>query len=179
MCSSDLYNEVLARRPDLLPALFEPFPTDRRGEVPEGMKPWFDIPIYHWYVDKLSCIYVRQYIESAQKLFPEARRLTRGQIAAMDLLDDLCNDPAIHLSMDFRPGDIQLLHNHQILHSRADFENWPEPERHRHLLRLWLAPLEARPLPQVYSPRYGGVTPGERGGIMLEGTMIKVPLQAE
>jgi hypothetical protein len=177
--SMTLYNEVLARRPDLLPALFEPFPTDRRGEVPEGMKPWFDIPIYHWYAEKLSCIYVRQYIESAQKLFPEVKRLTRGQIAAMDLLDDLCNDPAIHLSMDFRPGDIQLLHNHQILHSRADFENWPEPERHRHLLRLWLAPLEARPLPQVYSPRYGGVTPGERGGIMLEGTNIKVPFEAE
>ncbi len=177
--SMTLYNEMLARRQDLLPALFEPFPTDRRGEVPEGMKPWFDIPIYHWHAGKLSCIYVRQYIESAQKLFPEARRLTRGQIAAMDLLDDLCNDPAIHLSMDFRPGDIQLLHNHQILHSRADFENWPEPERHRHLLRLWLAPLEARPLPQVYSSRYGGVAPGERGGIMLEGTKIKVPLEAE
>ncbi len=121
----------------------------------------------------------RQYIESAQKLFPEATRLTRAQIAAMDLLDDLCNDAAIHLSMDFRPGDIQLLHNHQILHSRADFENWPEPERHRHLLRLWLAPIEARPLPQVYAPRYGGIVPGERGGIMLEGTKTKVPLQAE
>ena len=40
-----------ARRPDLLPALFEPFPTDRRGEVPEGMQPWFDIPIYHWHAD--------------------------------------------------------------------------------------------------------------------------------
>ncbi len=177
--SITLYNEMLARRKDLLPALFEPFPTDRRGEVPGGMKPWFDIPIYHWYAEKLSCIYVRQYIESAQKLFPEATRLTRAQIAAMDLLDDLCNDAAIHLSMDFRPGDIQLLHNHQILHSRADFENWPEAERHRHLLRLWLAPIEARPLPQVYAPRYGGIVPGERGGIMLEGTKTMVPLQAE
>ena len=177
--SITLYNEMLARRKDLLPALFEPFPTDRRGEVPGGMKPWFDIPIYHWYAEKLSCMYVRQYIESAQRLFPEATRLTRAQIAAMDLLDDLCNDAAIHLSMDFRPGDIQLLHNHQILHSRADFENWPEPERHRHLLRLWLAPIEARPLPQVYAPRYGGIVPGERGGIMLEGTKTMVPLQAE
>src|SRR2546427_302752 len=45
--SITLFNEMLARRNDLLPALFEPFPTDRRGEVPEGMKPWFDIPIYH------------------------------------------------------------------------------------------------------------------------------------
>ena len=176
--SMTVYNEVLARRPELMPALFEPFPTDRRGEVPEGMKPWFDIPIFHWHADKLSCIYVRQYVESAQKHFPEARRLSRAQFEAMDLIDELCNDATIHLSMDFRPGDIQLLHNHQILHSRGDFENWPEPERHRHLLRLWMAPREARPLPEVFAPRYGSVTPGERGGIVV-GTTFKVPLEAE
>lgn len=177
--SMTIYNEILRRRPDLLPSLFAPFPTDRRGEVPRGMKPWFDIPIYHWHAGRLSCIYVRQYIESAQKSFPDARRLTRQQIEAMDLMDTLCNDPEIHLAMEFRPGDVQLLHNHQILHSRGDFENWPEPERHRHLLRLWLAPAEARPLPDVFAPRYGSVVPGERGGIFLEGSTLKVPLEAE
>ena len=177
--SMTIYNEVLKRRPDLLPALFEPFPTDRRGEVPRGMKPWFDMPIFHRHAGRLSCIYVRQYIESAQKSFPEARRLTRAQVEAMDLLDTLCNDPEIHLAMEFRPGDVQLLHNHQILHSRGDFENWPEPERHRHLLRLWIAPPEARPLPEVFAPRYGSVVPGDRGGIFLEGTQLKVPLEAE
>jgi len=177
--SMTVFNEMLTRRPDLVPALFEPFPTDRRGEVPEGMQPWFDIPIYHRHAGKLSCIYVRQYIESAQKLFPQARRLTAAQREAMDLIDELCNDPAIHLAMDFRPGDIQLLHNHQILHSRGDFENWPEPERHRHLLRLWVAPPEARPLPDVFAPRYGSITPGDRGGIVVKGTTFRVPLEAE
>jgi len=177
--SMTVYNEVLKRNRDLLAPLFEPFPTDRRGEVPEGMKPWFDIPIFHRHAGKLSCIYVRQYIESAQKHFPEARRLTPAQRAAMDLVDEICNEPGVPLSMDFRPGDIQLLHNHQILHSRGDFENWPDPERHRHLLRLWLAPPQARPLPEVFAPRYGGVRPGERGGIVVKGTRLTVPLEAE
>jgi hypothetical protein len=177
--SMTVYNEALARRPDLVPALFEPFATDRRGEVPEGMQPWFDIPIFNWHAGKLSCIYVRQYIESAQRHFPAARRLTGAQYAAMDLVDELCNDPSIHLSMDFRPGDIQLLHNHQILHSRGDFANWPEPERHRHLLRMWVAPPEARSLPEVFAPRYGSVVPGDRGGIVVKGTTLKVPLEAE
>ena len=177
--SMTVFNEVLRRRPDLVPALFEPFPTDRRGEVPEGMTPWFDIPIYHRHAGRLSCIYVRQYIESAQQLFPEARRLTAAQVEAMDLIDELCNDPAIHLAMDFRPGDVQLLHNHQILHARGDFENWPDPERHRHLLRLWVAPPEARPLPEVFAPRYGSVEPGARGGIIVKGTTPRVPLEAE
>jgi len=97
----------------------------------------------------------------------------------MDLMDELLNDPQIHLSMAFRPGDMQFLHNHQILHSRNDFENWPQPERHRHLLRLRLAPAGARPLPAVFAPRYGSVTPGERGGIVVKGTTLKVPLEAE
>ena len=177
--SMTVYNEVRRRRPDLLPALFEPFPTDRRGEVPAGMKPWFDMPVFHWHAGKLTCIYVRQYIESAQKLFPEAKRLTAAQREAMDLVDELVNDPEIHLSMAFLPGDMQFLHNHQILHSRNDFENWPEPERHRHLLRLWLAPPAARPLPEVFAPRYGSVTPGNRGGIVVPGTTFKVVLEAE
>lgn len=177
--SMTLYNEMLARRPDLLPALFEPFATDRRGEVPDGMQPWFDIPVFNWHAGRLSCIYVRQYIEAAQRNFPAARRLTQDQVAAMDVLDQLTNDPQIHLSMAFLPGDIQLLHNHQILHSRNDFENWPEPERHRHLLRLWLAPQTARPLPEVFAPRYGSVAPGERGGIVVRGTTRSVVLEAE
>ncbi|HEX5612884.1 MAG TPA: TauD/TfdA family dioxygenase [Burkholderiales bacterium] len=177
--SMTLYNEIRERRPDLLPALFEPYPTDRRGEVPEGMQPWFDIPVFHWHAGRLSCIYVRQYIEAAQRNFPAARRLTQAQLEAMDLMDELANDPKIHLSMEFRPGDMQFLHNHQILHSRNDFENWPEPERHRHLLRLWLAPNEARPLPEVFAPRYGSVAPGERGGIVVRGTKLSVALEAE
>lgn len=176
--SMTVYNEVRARRPDLLPALFLPFPTDRRGEVPEGMKPWFDMPVYHWFESRLTCIYVRQYIESAQQLFPEAMRLGAAQVAAMDLMDELVNDPAIHLSMAFLPGDMQFLHNHQILHSRNDFENWPEPERHRHLLRLWLAPPGGRPLPEPFAARYGGVTPGDRGGIVVKDTRFTVPLEA-
>ena len=111
--------------------------------------------------------------------FPEAKRLTRAQVEAMDLMDELLNDPQIHLSMAFLPGDMQFLHNHQILHSRNDFENWPEPERARHLLRLWLAPQAGRPLPEIFAPRYGSVTPGERGGIVVRGTTPKVPLEAE
>jgi hypothetical protein len=97
----------------------------------------------------------------------------------MDLMDSLANDPSIHLSMAFEPGDMQFLHNHQILHSRNDFENWPEPERHRHLLRLWLAPPSARPLPDVFAPRYGSVVAGKRGGIMVQGTTRTVVLEAE
>ena len=175
--SMTVYNEILRRRPDLLPAAFLPFPTDRRGEVPAGMKPYFEIPIFNWYAGKLSAIYLRHYIEEAQKRFPDAPRLTPAQYAVMDLIDELVNDPTLHLQMAFEPGDMQFLHNHQIFHSRNDFENWPEPQRARHLLRLWMAPPTGRPLPAVFAPRYGSVTPGDRGGIIVPGTMLSVSLE--
>lgn len=176
--STTVYNEVQRRRPDLLPALFEPFATDRRGEVPAGMLPWFEIPIFNWHANRLSAIYIRHYIEEAQRRFAAAPRLSTQQYEAMDLIDELVNDPKIYLQMMFEAGDMQFLHNHQIFHSRNDFENWPQPERHRHLLRLWMAPARGRPLPPVFAPRYGGITPGDRGGIIVPGTRLTVSLQA-
>ena len=171
------YNEMLARRPDLLPVLFEPFHVDRRGEVPPGMESWFAVPIFNWHAGLLTTIYVRRYIESAQR-FPDVPRLTARQIEALDALDAILEDPHIHLQMAFEPGDIQLVHNHQILHDRTEFEDWPEPSRKRHLLRLWLCPPDGRPLPPAFAVRYGTVTIGDRGGIVVEGTKLHAPLEA-
>jgi hypothetical protein len=40
--------------------------------------------------------------------------------------------------MDFQVGDIQLINNATILHARTAYEDHVEPERKRHLVRLWL-----------------------------------------
>jgi hypothetical protein len=164
--SLTLYNELRERRPDLARRLFAPFATDRRGEVPPGTKPYFTIPIFNWYADALSAIYQRQYIDSAQR-FADAPMLTPKDIEALDLLDALTDDPALHLTMTLERGDLQFVHNHTVLHDRTAFEDYPEPERRRYLLRLWLAPEGARPLPPVFAQRYGSVVPGARGGVTL------------
>jgi len=174
--STTLFNEMLRRRPDLAAQLFHAFPTDRRGEIPPGMLPWFEVPVFSWHEGFLTAIYSGQYIRSAQANFPDCRRLTAAEHAALDMLDALANDPALNLEIEFRPGDMQFLHNHQILHSRTDFENWPEPERHRHLLRLWLAPQGGRPLPPAFAARYGSLTPGDRGGIVVRDTVLTFTL---
>lgn len=176
--SVSVYNQMMRTRPDLVEQLFHAFPTDRRGEVPEGGLPWFDIPVFNWHAGQLTTIYVGQYIRSAQQNFPQARRLTSKELEALDLLDTLTNDPQLNLQMEFRPGDMQFLHNHQILHSRTDFEDWPEPERRRHLMRLWLAPQDGRALPECFAPRYGSVTPGDRGGIITRQTRLSFVLDA-
>jgi Taurine catabolism dioxygenase TauD, TfdA family len=176
--SISLYNEMFRRRPDLAAVLFAPFSFDRRGEVPAGRKGWYETPIFHWHADQLSVIYGnRYYIQSAQR-FADAPRLTAAQIEALDLFDALANDPANYLDIEFKPGDIQLIHNHVILHDRTDYEDWPQPERKRHLLRLWLCPPNGRLLPPAFADRYGGTEIGNRGGIMVPGVKLVTPMEA-
>jgi hypothetical protein len=61
------------------------------------------------------------------------------------------------VDLDFRPGDIQILHNHVVLHSRTAYEDWPEPTRKRHLLRLWLRDDNGRPLPPSVRENFIGI----------------------
>jgi len=171
--STTIFNELRRRRPDLLRVLLDPIETDRRGEVPEGGNPYFSIPVFNWHEGLLSTIYQRQYIESARR-FPGVGPFTPAQIEALDLFDELANDRALNLMMELQPGDIQLVHNHTILHDRTAFEDFAEPERKRHLLRLWVAPPNARPLPDVFAERFGSVTPGDRGGIALKGSRATI-----
>lgn len=176
--SVTIFNEMRRRRPDLLRVLFEPIETDRRGEALEGQKPYFKIPVFSWHEGLLSTIYQRQYIESSRR-FADVPPLTAIQIEALDLFDSVANDPEFHLYMELQPGDIQIVHNHTILHDRTAFDDWPEAERKRHLLRLWLAPANARPLPAVFAERFGSVVPGERGGVVARGMTLTAPLDAE
>lgn len=175
--SVTIYNEMRAQAPDLARLLFEPIETDRRGEVPPGALPYSRIPVFNWHRGLLSAIYQRQYIDSTRR-FPELPPFTADQVAALDMFDALANDPALNLHMEFWPGDIQLVHNHTLLHDRTAFVDWPEPERKRHLFRLWLAPESARPLPPVFAERYGDLTPGARGGVSVPENELKAPLSA-
>ena len=170
-----IYNEMRRRRPDLVRLLFDPIATDRRGEVPEGQKPYFEIPVLNWHAGRLTGMYQRQYIDSAQR-FPDAMRLTPAHIEALDLFDALANDPRLNFSMRLEPGDMQFVYNHALLHDRTGFSDWPEPERRRHLLRLWLSVPGDRELPECFRQRYGSIEIGNRGGIITRGTRLNAPL---
>ena len=80
--------------------------------------------------------------------------------------------------MRLEPGDLQFVHNHVMLHDRTGFEDHEDPGLRRHLLRLWLAAPGARELPPAFAARYGSLTVGDRGGILVPGTRFTVPLPA-
>lgn len=172
--ANTVFNEMRKKRPDLLELLLQPIATDRRGEVPEGMLPYLLIPVFNYFESRVTPFYQRQYIDSAQR-FEEAPRLTGRHVEALDLFDALCNSPEMHLSMMLERGDMQFVYNHALLHDRTAFADWPEPEKRRHLLRLWLSVPGDRALPEVFASRFGSVEIGNRGGIIVPGSRLCVP----
>jgi hypothetical protein len=178
--SAAIYNEMLRRRPDLAAELTRPVYRDRRGEVPEDAKEWYAVPVFNPMPGGgLVTTYIRSAMRKAQR-FAEMPRITPELDAACDLFDQLAESPVIPLDMDFRPGGIQFLNNHWIVHSRTAFEDFPEPEQRRHLFRLWLACEDGPALPEVYLRAWQGATAkGRPAGIRVPGVRLNAPLEAE
>ncbi len=132
-----IHNEILRTRPDLLEALYQPFYIDHRGEGFDDEDPFYMAPVFALHKGHFYARFGQKYVESAQR-FPQVPRLTPAQIEGMDLFSTLALSDEFRLDMTFQRGDIQLLNNHLIVHSRTDYEDWPEPERRRHLLRMIL-----------------------------------------
>ena len=132
-----VYNEILRTRPDLLDVLYEPLCWDRNDEQSPGEDPFFRLPVLSDVDGRPRIFYIGWYIRDAQR-HPEVPRLSAGQLEAMELLEATANDPRFYVEMDFRPGDVQLIANAKILHSREAYEDHDDPDRRRHLLRLWL-----------------------------------------
>ena len=174
----NVYNEMLKRRPDLVAELAAPIYRDRREEVPEGKDPWWQLPIFNFHEDYLTVSAGGTYIRSAQR-FEQLPRHTKELKEALDLFARLNNE--LSYDMEFLRGDVQILHNHVTCHSRTEFEDYPEPERRRDLLRLWLGTPGGRPLPPAYNDRFAHLKPGERpaGGVVVPGTEYSAPLYPE
>ena len=175
--SLTIYNEMYERAPDLLRVLFEPFPMDRRGEVAPGQKEYSMTPVYSECQGYISAYYVPRYIQSASR-FDDAPKLTQQQKDALAMLEEIANDPKIHMEMAFLPGDIQWVYNHTTFHDRTGYEDWSEDERKRHLLRLWVSLPGDRPLHDVYRDRWGEIDPGQRGGTYVAVDKLVTPLEA-
>eukprot|EP00873_Tetraselmis_striata_P037250 jgi/Tetstr1/457514/TSEL_044095.t1 len=176
-CSSvSIYNEMLRRRPDLVHELMSDWYVDRKGEIPPGKGPYYRMPVFHMHEGVLSVIYARGFIQAAQR-HSDVPRLTPQQVEALDMVDELAASDLLRLDHQLQPGDIQILHNHQLLHARSAFKDWPDGGPKRHLLRLWLSPKNGRPLPPVFEERYSSVEPGNRGGIRCPGVQPFITLK--
>ncbi|WP_159982540.1 MULTISPECIES: TauD/TfdA family dioxygenase [unclassified Novosphingobium] len=142
---AEIYNEILRRRPDLAHLLLQPFNWDWRRQDHNAPADTYTSPVVSVEEGVFSMYAGSLYILTAQE-YPGVPKLTEDQIEVLRLFDEITYEPGMAIAMDFRPGDIQWLSNYAALHSRTEFSDWPEPQRKRHLLRLWLSSRTDRPV---------------------------------
>ncbi|MCB1744723.1 MAG: TauD/TfdA family dioxygenase [Gammaproteobacteria bacterium] len=132
----ELHNHILDAHPDLLPRCYQPFlfsqGTDHRADDDGIVR----APLFGWgaggFRARIHNIRIeRGYQRAAEVLDPAGRRV-------LDVIEAFLADRGNWFDMQFEPGQIQFVNNRTIGHSRTAFDDWPEPERKRHLVRLWL-----------------------------------------
>jgi hypothetical protein len=134
--SVTVHDEVLRRRPDLLPRLYEPFALDTRDEAGASGRTHLPVPPCRFAGGRLRTFYHSDYFRSAPR-HADVAPFTDAERTLLDLYEEIASTPGVYLDMQFEVGDIQLVSNHTVVHARTAYEDWPA--HRRHLLRLWLS----------------------------------------
>jgi alpha-ketoglutarate-dependent taurine dioxygenase len=130
------HNLMLERHPNLLRRLYRPYRFDRQREHAPDADKTISRPVFALNDDRLASRLSRYLIDQGYELAGE--RIDGEGAAALDALTAIIDDPALYKEFRFEPGQIQILDNRRLGHKRTAFEDWPEPERKRLLIRLWL-----------------------------------------
>jgi Taurine catabolism dioxygenase TauD, TfdA family len=133
-----VYHELLRRAPELVARLYDPFLLDVRNEDADGKIRHVPVPPCRFDGTRLRTFYHSDYFRSVVR-HADVPPFTAREQTLLDVYEGIAAEPGLYLDMELRPGDIQLLSNHTILHARTAYEDHEEPARKRHLLRLWLS----------------------------------------
>jgi hypothetical protein len=143
-----VHNEIVAARPDLLAALYEGwFYATTDASLAKDSLTAFKVPVYCCVGETVSCNYNRGFIDFAAELqggLPDATR------EALDYFESVCERPDLRLTFLLEPGEMVIWNNFTVLHARTRFEDHDDPQRKRHLLRLWLNVPNGRPVAAAY-----------------------------
>ena len=130
------YNRLLDEAPELIGRYYRPFWFDRQHEHAPGDERLSRSPVFEDADGAVHVRFSRRLIEYGYELSGEP--MDAETRAAVTKLCEIMERPELNRSFDFRPGQIQVLNNRRLGHRRTAFEDWPEPDRRRHLLRLWV-----------------------------------------
>jgi hypothetical protein len=146
--SASIYNEIVRHHSEFLALFYRPFYYAHLGENEPGLS-----PIFSFNNGKLSCRYLRQYIELGHEMM--SLPLSRIEVEALDIFDSIMQNDKLRLDMMLQPGDLQFANNYMVMHSRTEFQDYDEIELRRKMLRLWLKMPNARPLAAEFPGRNG------------------------
>ncbi len=156
---------LLTERPDLGEVAHQDFYFSRQQEQTEDEGAAYGQPLFDTCEGRVFGKWNRNRVQSAQNI-EGVPQLTEQQRATMDMMDAILQRPDVMFTMWLEPGDMQLINNHTMLHSRTNYIDFDEPSEKRLLHRLWLAPPNSIRLPATWGDFYRSTEPGTvRGGI--------------
>ena len=147
-----IYNEILEKYPEYLGLYYRMFYFEHLCEPQPSLS-----PIFSYHKGKLSCRYLRQYLELGCDI--KGVPLSNVEMEALDCFDRIMHSPDIRVDMLMEPGDLQFANNYAVLHSRNEFEDHGVHELNRKMLRLWVKMPNARTLAPEFPGRNGFPAP--------------------
>ncbi|MBT6135935.1 MAG: TauD/TfdA family dioxygenase [Rhodospirillaceae bacterium] len=130
------HNQMRQQHPTLLPRLYDDYVFDRQREHAPDDVMYIRHPLFEWDGQVLRGRLSRRMVRQGYELASETP--DEPGLEAIDALEEIMNGPGRAKEFNFQPGQIQIVNNRTLGHSRTGFTDWPEPERKRHLVRLWL-----------------------------------------
>jgi len=130
------HEEMRRRHPELLDRLFKPFYFDRQREhAPDDVMTTHH-PMFEKHGDRLIARLSRFQVTNGHKI--AGVPLDNEGVAALEAFEAILNEPGVAARFHFEPGQMQLIDNRALGHKRTGFRDWPDAERKRLLVRLWL-----------------------------------------
>ena len=137
MSVATVHKTLEARYPELMARLHQPFWYDRHAEHHPGEPTTFAAPMFERGSDgTIKARLALSEIHAGYELRGE--RLDNETAAALAAVQSVFDQPELHVELNFEAGQIQYVNNRATGHARTEFVDHPEPERKRHLVRLWL-----------------------------------------
>ena len=131
-----VYNRLMDRHPEVLPRLYRPFLFDRQREHADGDRLVSSAPVFEFDGRRLNTRLATSLIRQGYALAEVA--IDDETDAALNALDSVTESNGLGKTFHFARGHIQIVNNRRIGHRRTAFVDWPEPDRRRHLIRIWL-----------------------------------------
>ncbi len=137
MSVATVHGALQQRHPELMGRLYRPFWYDRHAEHQPGEPTTFAAPMFERGADgTIKARLALSEIHAGYELRGE--RLDNETAAALAAVQSVFEQPDLHVELGFEAGQIQYVNNRATGHARTEFTDFPEPERKRHLVRLWL-----------------------------------------
>ena len=130
-----VHQRMLDQYPQALERLYQPVLFDRQKEHRDGAEPVCLAPCFSWRNKRL---FARANVSLIRKGYAVAGEPMDAALAdALEAIEEVCAAEDLWCEAALERGQIQYLNNHEVGHYRSAFEDFDEPERKRHLYRLW------------------------------------------